>query len=117
MRKVIERKSPDSKPGGQAEPPNTILSETFRGYLRGHVLQLFEEERFGNKTFEVIIYLFEVKFSKPNTAEDGALLAEAHPLARTKYESLQTFIDCTGKSTTEYCQSYDKLYRRASLST
>ncbi|KAJ0135438.1 Uncharacterized protein HZ326_21532 [Fusarium oxysporum f. sp. albedinis] len=117
VRKVVERENPGLEPLEQAEPPNTFLLQTFRGYLKGHALQLFEEERLGDKTLKDIIPLFEEKFSKPNTAEDGAPLAEAHPLARNKYESLQTFIDCTGKPTTEYRQSYDKLCRRVSLST
>ncbi|KAJ4265795.1 hypothetical protein NW764_015545 [Fusarium oxysporum] len=57
---------------------------TSRTYLRGHTLQWFEEERPG---VEEIILLFEEKFSKPNTAEDGSLIAEAHQLTRNKDES------------------------------
>ncbi|RKK73006.1 hypothetical protein BFJ71_g17455 [Fusarium oxysporum] len=65
--------------------------------FEGHTLQWFEEERPGDKTFEEIIPLFEDKFSKPNTAEDDALVAQTHQLARNKDESLKTFIECAGK--------------------
>ncbi|TXB97968.1 hypothetical protein FocTR4_00017164, partial [Fusarium oxysporum f. sp. cubense] len=109
VRKVVERENPGLEPLEQVELQNTFLLQTFRGYLKGHALQLFEEERLGDKTLKDIIPLFEEKFSKPNTAEDDALIAEAHQLARNKYESLQTFIECTGKPTTEYHQTFGKL--------
>ncbi|WKT54331.1 hypothetical protein QSH57_004915 [Fusarium oxysporum f. sp. vasinfectum] len=86
----------------------------------GHTLQWFEEERPGDKTFEEIIPLFEDKFSKPNTAEDDALVAQAHQLARNKDESLKTFIECTvlrmnddGRDKRLQERVQDKLYTRA----
>jgi hypothetical protein len=106
---VVERENPDLKLQKQAELQNTFLLQNFRGYLRGHALQWFEEERLGDKTFEEIIPLFGEKFSKPNTAEDGGLIAEAHQHARNRYESMQTFIECTGKPTTECHQTFGKL--------
>ncbi|ENH75950.1 hypothetical protein FOC1_g10001373, partial [Fusarium oxysporum f. sp. cubense race 1] len=65
VRKVVERENPGLEPLEQVELQNTFLLQTFRGYLKGHALQLFEEERLGDKTLKDIIPLFEEKFSKP----------------------------------------------------
>ncbi|KAF5604887.1 ribonuclease H [Fusarium pseudoanthophilum] len=97
VKKVVKRENPDLELPEEQELENTFLIQAFQKYLRGKALRWFEEERLGEKTFEEIALQFEEKFSKPNTAEDSALIAEAHQISRAAGESLRTFVDRTGK--------------------
>ncbi|KAF5563298.1 ribonuclease H [Fusarium phyllophilum] len=100
VKKVIKRKNPDLELPEEQELENTFLIQAFQKYLRGKALQWFKEEQLGEKTFKEIALQFKEKFSKPNTAEDSALITEAHQISQAA-KTLQPFSEEGNKTEQE----------------
>ncbi|SCV61340.1 uncharacterized protein FFFS_15909 [Fusarium fujikuroi] len=88
VRKVVKRENPNLELPEEGELENMFLVQAVYKCLRGKAQRWFEEERLGEKSFAEIALQFEEKFSKPDTAVDCALIAEAHQTARPPTESL-----------------------------